>query len=346
MSKAGSSSFSLRIGNAFVKRIYKGSNLISSKYLPGFNTANFGSCASAITTVGSNGGPSAYGTYDQTGYMKEWNDLTGVAGSFRGIRGGEGFRIPQENWFVNSSNRSFLIEPSVEEDTLGFRVASVLSLVFVEGSSEIGLPVFTMYQPNFYNFPYFNLIGDIGNTNDTTGYGAVGYNYAISQYPVTNCEYALFLNAVAATDTYNLYNTSMGIEVRGGINRSGNSGNYTYSVKTNMGNKPVLYISWWDCARYCNWLHNNRPSGSQDSSTTEDGAYRLNGTISGDAVSRSGSAKYHIPTENEWYKAAYYKGGGTNAGYWNYATQNDLEPTCVAADNSGNGPIISDYICV
>lgn len=34
-----------------------------------------------------------------------------------------------------------------------------------------------------------------------------------------------------------------------------------------------------------------------------------------------------LPSEDEWYKAAYYKGGGTNAGYWEYATQSDNPPT-------------------
>jgi len=33
-----------------------------------------------------------------------------------------------------------------------------------------------------------------------------------------------------------------------------------------------------------------------------------------------------MPLENEWYKAAYYKGGSTNAGYWTYATQSDTAP--------------------
>jgi hypothetical protein len=37
-------------------------------------------------------------------------------------------------------------------------------------------------------------------------------------------------------------------------------------------------------------------------------------------------AKFYIPTEDQWYKAAYYKGGGINAGYWAYATQSDTAP--------------------
>jgi len=48
-------------------------------------------------------------------------------------------------------------------------------------------------------------------------------------------------------------------------------------------------------------------------------------------------ATFYIPTENQWYKAAYYKGGGTTAGYYDYATQSDTPPTAVYADETGMG---------
>ena len=58
-------------------------------------------------------------------------------------------------------------------------------------------------------------VGDAGNAPDTavmkdgtTGYGSVAYNYNIGKYDVTAGQYTAFLNAVAATDTYGLYNTT------------------------------------------------------------------------------------------------------------------------------------------
>ncbi len=57
----------------------------------------------------------------------------------------------------------------------------------------------------------------------------MAYTYQIGRYEVSNAQYAEFLNAVAATDTYSLYATSMGSGV-GGITRSGSSGSYTYSA--------------------------------------------------------------------------------------------------------------------
>jgi len=44
-------------------------------------------------------------------------------------------------------------------------------------------------------------------------------------------------------------------------------------------------------------------------------------------VRRKTGARFWLPNENEWYKAAYYKGGGTSAGYWSYPTASHPAPT-------------------
>ena len=194
---------------------------------------------------------------------------------------------------------------------------------------------------------------DAGNAEDTLnsgmfpGIGAVDYAYRIGKYEVTNAQYAAFLNAVAATDTNNLYNANMGSDVRGGITRSGASGSYTYVVKAAMGDKPVIYVSWYDAVRFCNWLHNGRPTGVQDGSTTEGGAYTLTGATSigaGDdtihgANGRNTGAKYHLPSYSEWYKAAYHQPagqGGDTDDYWLFPTQSNAVPTLATADATGN----------
>ena len=179
-------------------------------------------------------------------------------------------------------------------------------------------------------------VGDPGNTADTApaGFGAVAASFQIMKYEFTNQLYTDFLTSVAATDPYSLYNTSMGSNARGGITRSGTSGSYTYAAKTNMGDKPVNYVSWFDAARVSNWYQN----GATSSSSTEDGAYTLvGGQTTGTAPAVNSGATFYVPTEDQWYKAAYYKGGGTSAGYWNYATQNDSDPTAVTAGSTGIG---------
>jgi formylglycine-generating enzyme required for sulfatase activity len=145
-------------------------------------------------------------------------------------------------------------------------------------------------------------VGNAGNAADTTGYGAVGYEYQIGKYEVTNAQYAEFLNAKAATDNYSLYNTSM---ASSGITRGGSSGSYTYSVSSGFENKPVVYVSWYDAARFSNWLSNGQGNGD-----TETGSYSLNGLSSG-LILPIVDAKIRLPSEDEWYKAAYYNGANS-----------------------------------
>ena len=166
------------------------------------------------------------------------------------------------------------------------------------------------------------------------GYGAVAYTYRMAQNETTIAQYAAFLNAVAATDTYGLYNSSMATDLNiAGISRSGDPGSYTYSV-TGSGDRPITYVSWFDAARMANWMHNGQGSGD-----TETGAYTLNGATSGTAPAKNAGATVWIPTENEWFKAAYYDPthmGGTG-GYWLYGNQSDsLSSNSIGVNGAAN----------
>jgi sulfatase modifying factor 1 len=171
-------------------------------------------------------------------------------------------------------------------------------------------------------------VGDTGNANDSTGYGGVAYGYHIGTYEVTNSQYTAFLNATAATDTHSLYNTNMDSNSHGGITRAGSSGSYTYSTKSGFENKPVNFVSFWDAARFTNWL---------TSGDTENGVYVLtssgitNNTITRDATAWANGG-VAIASENEWYKAAYYDGSGS---YTLYPTQSATAPTATVP-NSDN----------
>lgn len=171
---------------------------------------------------------------------------------------------------------------------------------------------------------------------DTPGYGAVAYAYNIGAYEVTTGQYAGFLNAVAATDTYGLYNVNMWNSDYGcKIDRVGSPGGYTYSVAADWADRPVNWVSWGDAARFSNWLANGQPTGAQDLSTTEDGSYYLNGAITDSelsAVTRELDATWVIPSEDEWYKAAYHKNDGVTGDYFDYPTSNDDAPSNVLAD--------------
>ena len=178
-------------------------------------------------------------------------------------------------------------------------------------------------------------VGDPGNAADDTGYGAVSGEFRIMQFEWTNSQYVEFLNAVdpSGTNPNAVYNADMGSSARGGISfDSGAASGSKYAVKPNMGDKPVNYVTWFNAARVANWLHNGQGSGG-----TETGAYTLNNATTGNAPAVNPGALYFLPTEDQWYKAAYYKGGGTNAGYWDYGTQSDATPTSVSANSIGDG---------
>jgi formylglycine-generating enzyme required for sulfatase activity len=177
-------------------------------------------------------------------------------------------------------------------------------------------------------------VGNAGNIADTRYFnpapGAVSYTYNIGKYEVTAGQYATFLNAVAATDTYGLYDTGMWSNTYGcKIQRSGLSGNYTYSIAAEWANRPVNYVSWGDVARFANWLHHGQPTGMQGPNTTEDGAYALNGATSNAAlltVMRKAGWRWAIASGDEWHKAAYHKNDGVTANYWDYPTGTNNAP--------------------
>jgi len=146
-------------------------------------------------------------------------------------------------------------------------------------------------------------IGNINNAADYTGYGAVDHVYRIGKYEVTNAQYGEFLNAKGQSNANSIYNAAMSGY---GITQSGISGNFSYSVTTAKANRPVVYVSWYDAARFANWMMNGQGNASM-----ETGAYTLNNATSGIITANIG-AQVYIPSENEWYKAAYYSAANTS----------------------------------
>lgn len=174
------------------------------------------------------------------------------------------------------------------------------------------------------------------NSTKFPGIGSVVNVYRIAKHEVTNDQYAEFLNAVAVTDTHIVYHRYMGLDFIGGITQSGSSNIFTYKVRAKMGNKPVNYVSFFNAMRFVNWLHNGQPTGVQEASTTEDGVYTISDGLS---EVRATHARFFIPTENEWYKAAYHQPssqGGDADGYWLYPTATNDIPTVATATINGD----------
>ena len=137
------------------------------------------------------------------------------------------------------------------------KVASVFIVVFAIATS---VPAATIELVT---------VGNPGNAPDAPfdnkQRGAVEYEYQIGKYEITAGQYTEFLNAVAKDDPNQLYYDLMGdpTEPTRGVNiqRTGTAPNYSYSVAPDWANRPVNYVSFWDAARFANWLHNGQPTG-------------------------------------------------------------------------------------
>ena len=155
----------------------------------------------------------------------------------------------------------------------------------------------------------FVTIGNAGNPGDTrtglanpTGCGTVGYEYQIGMYEITNAQWDAFVSAVGAP--------------------TGNEEGYSHDAYWTGDNIPTGRVSWYEAAQFCNYL----TSGDKSQ-----GAYRFSGDnanpgdflgINRELAGTIYDILYVIPTEDEWYKAAYY----TGSGYSLYANGTDVAP--------------------
>ena len=272
-----------------------------------------------LTNVGAMSGSwSGYGTFDQNGNVWELLDAGGTLGGNALLRGGAWTSFTS----YLASDYRLSVAASMPASNAGFRLAAA--------SAPAAAVTFEM-----------RVVADAGNAADSaTGFGDVAYEFSIGKTGVTIGQYTTFLNAVAKRDPHGLYNAAMGTNRNvGGITRVGRPGSYSYSplnIDGNTSNRPITYVSWFDAARFANWMANGQPSGRQNARTTENGSYNLTRDSGNRAVPRNtvnpntrSTPTFFIPTENEWYKSAYYsphKGGPGVAGYWIYATQSDAPP--------------------
>lgn len=183
----------------------------------------------------------------------------------------------------------------------------------------------------------FVSVGEPGNAADplnadfVDNLGVVNAAYRIGTFEVTNAQYAAFLNAKADdADPFGLFNINMQNENAGGIVRSGSPGSFDYAAKPGRENSPVNFVSFFDAVRFTNWLHNGQADGD-----TETGAYTF---IDADTIAsgRNADARFFVPSENEWYKAAYFQPadqGGDADNYWLYPTRSNT----IADNQAANG---------
>lgn len=176
---------------------------------------------------------------------------------------------------------------------------------------------------NTFTIDFVN-IGNAGNAGDiprpTTRYGAVLYEYRTGVFEISQ-------NDITRAVANGLDNVTAGAWT---------------------GNRPAANINWYEAAAFVNWLN---------ISTGKQAAYNLswNGTgwsmalwstgnawtVGGTNLFRHKNAHYFLPSENEWYKAAYYSPSGSN--YFLYATGSDSSPTAVG-NGTNSGTAVYDQL--
>ena len=153
-------------------------------------------------------------------------------------------------------------------------------------------------------------IGNAGNTADIiqldpngVNPGAVAYNYSIGTFEVT----------VAQWTAVRSYDANVG------------------SPSAFSGSQPTANASWYEAAKFANWLTSG---DALQGAYTFSGTSGANNTFTGvdrDTALTTFGTIYVLPSEDEWFKAAYLKSDGS--GYTTYATGNS---TPDGIDSSGD----------
>ncbi|MEI8213599.1 MAG: SUMF1/EgtB/PvdO family nonheme iron enzyme [Planctomycetota bacterium] len=207
--------------------------------------------------------------------------------------------------------------------TLAFLLLGILQATSQAGTATFGSGANTFTMD-------FTTIGNPGNAADTAGdpnpAGSVGYTYQIGTYDVSR-------------DMITKYNSAFG---------TANSLEVSLWDMTNLGgngaSKPATGVSWHEAARFVNWLNTSTGNHAAYKFTTggvNDEIAKWDSSDAGYDASnpyRNSLATYVLPSDNEWYKAAYYdpnKNGGAG-GYWTYTTGSDSVPTAVASGTTAN----------
>jgi len=174
---------------------------------------------------------------------------------------------------------------------------------------------------NTFTLDFVN-IGNAGNAADTTGYGAVPYGYRMGVYEISQ-------DVITKATASGMANVTAGAWT---------------------GNQPAANISWYEAAAFVNWL--NTSTGHQAAyNLTFSGSWSMTLWSSGDAWQAGGEnlyrhkdAFYFLPSENEWYKAAYYNPAGSN--YFLYPTASSTAPTAVASGTSAGTAVYNNAAAV
>jgi hypothetical protein len=206
---------------------------------------------------------------------------------------------------------------------LGYTLAGVLALIVTSARADTfgsGANTFTL---DFVD------IGNAGNADDagagggiySSPYGGVGYFYRMGTFEISEDQ----------------------------ITKATASGLTNVTAGANTGAEPAGHITWYEAAAFVNFLN---------TSTGHQAAYQINAArttltlwssadawqTDGENLYRHKDAYYFLPSEDEWYKAAYHQNDGVTANYWDYATGSNSAPTQELTGGTTPGSAVYDGV--
>lgn len=294
----------------------------------------------AVDEYQASAGP--HGTVNQAGNVMEW--VESPVGRDQQMALGGSLFLPEDALRAGYQDSEL---PQKKLSSFGFRVARSVGIdepMQVPYVEEAAKQAASAVGEATASAAAWVRIGRPGNVSDMrTGVGCVPYVYELAEGEVTNAEYVDFLNAVASVeDLHQLFVPDMETGVVGGVLRVKTGKLWRYEAKPGMANRPAAYVSWFALARLANWLHYGKPTGRQLIGVTEgtksQGAYDSAGfddferglrarVVDKGLFRRNAGAKYFIPTDDEWYKAAYYDPERKGVlKYWTYPSRSDSPP--------------------
>jgi hypothetical protein len=169
--------------------------------------------------------------------------------------------------------------------------------------------------PNTFAIDFVN-IGNAGNANDagaggglySTPYGGVAYEYRMGTYEISQ-------DAITMATAGGLLDVTAGAWA---------------------GSQPAAFMTRTEAAMFVNWL--NTSTGHPAAYNIAYGYYGWFVSLwssgeawqfGGENLYRHKDAYYFLPSEDEWYKAAYHQNDGVTANYWDYPTGSNSVPDVI-----------------
>lgn len=202
---------------------------------------------------------------------------------------------------------------------LGLSASALSADIFGSGVNQFSMP--------------FVEIGDPGNpaeTGRTPAFGRVSYTYRMGVYEVSR----------AMISTYNAVSNGPKITIED-------------SAATWISpESPATRITWNETARFINWLNTSNGFPPAYKFTTDGAEDDITPWVTGDSgydaanPTRNRYAHYFSPTEDEWYKAAYYDPDANEGegGYSEFATGGEIAPLPVSGGTASGTAVFGQEL--